>query len=357
MAGRVITLQERVRSFSRWQEAPAWAVGVFTADRVQWQHHEGFASLAPREVIDASARFRWFSVTKLLTALAAMKLIESKEVSTETSASSVLPWFQVAGGEGITVGQLLSHSSGLPNPSPVRWVHPPSRGAFDEVPSPGELTRRLVRGTKLRSEPGSQAHYTNLGYLVLGELIREVSGLPFAHFVRDELLCPLAMNETSFDPPAEVRGHERSWSLRAPVMALIFGHRTPHLISYVRDGFVGLSAFRLAGEAYGGLAGPLHDLMAFGRFFLGAGPEGVLQDESVATMMRVHAQGAGQAYGLGFHCDPKWVYHGGSAGGFRAELHLRRDRSSGFAVVANSGDAPAAELAAHLRACSGPQLS
>jgi CubicO group peptidase (beta-lactamase class C family) len=138
------------------------AVGVVPSDRVggppsaeqQWRG----SWFGP---VDRS--FPWASVTKLVTALAVLVAVEEGSVSLD----------EPAGPPGSTVRHLLAHASGLgPDPGP---------------PLAGPGTRRI---------------YSNAGYLMLGELVAEQSGMAFAEYLRDGVLDPLGMAGTVVDSGA-----------------------------------------------------------------------------------------------------------------------------------------------------------
>jgi CubicO group peptidase (beta-lactamase class C family) len=133
-------------------------------------------------------------MTRIATATAVVRLAEQGRLDLDGRISSYYPPLR-GGGRPVTVWHLLGHSSGLANPAPVRWVYPagslpPDRAAFVE--------RLLHRYRRLRSAPGTRVHYSNLGYLVLGELIARVTGTAHESYVHDELIRPLGMIHTGF---------------------------------------------------------------------------------------------------------------------------------------------------------------
>jgi CubicO group peptidase (beta-lactamase class C family) len=131
-------------------------------------------------------------------------------------------------------------------------------------------------------------------------------------------------------------------------MAVLFGRRTPGLVEYVRQGWVGLTPFEIEGRAYGGLVGSLDDLVGLGRAFLS--PGGVLSADSIRAMTRAPSPGAAATHGLGFFLDGDgWVGHTGEAGGYRAELRIHPSRGIGIAALANSGTATTGEVVHHLK--------
>ena len=321
--------------------APGWATARFDADGRVERRAVGLADLVTGEPVTAATRFRWFSVTKLVTALTVLRAVERGALALDEDVRERLDWFRP--NAVVTVRHLLSHASGLADPNALGWVHPPGR----PLRAPSTLTRQTWRRyAALRARPGSVARYTNLGYLVLGELVEATEGSFEA--AAAAVLARAGATSAGFSVEGAARGHEALGSIRTAAMAVLFGRRTPRLVAYVREGWVGLAPFEIEGRAYGGLVGSLDDLVALGRALL---VPGVVLDEPLLSAMRSRlAVGPRGAYGLGFwfHRDG-WVGHGGEAGGYRAELHLRPERGRGCAVLVNAGAAPTGALVETLK--------
>lgn len=328
------------------EDAPGWAAAIFDRDGVVRTWLYGHADLTERTPVTAQTPFRWFSVTKLVTATATLALVDRGLLRLDDPVARYIPWFQPVTPEPhteITLAQLLSHQSGLADPLSLGWVQPPDR----KRRTPSELVRQTFdRHRTLKTPPGTAARYTNLGYLLLGEVSRRVTQLSFNEHVRRSVLLPAGIATAGFEPRGAV-GHERLRSPRTAVMAALFLPRTRRLVAYVRDGWVGLTQFELEGQAYGGLVGSLDDLVRIGRLHLGEGSiDGVrVLSSELAVRMREGQHG----FGLGFWIhDGGWIGHGGEAGGYRAELRIHPERGVGVAVLANAGTANVEAVAERL---------
>lgn len=326
--------------------APGWAAAVFDRDRIRDAWYAGHANVATREPITEETRLRWFSVTKLATAIATMRLVEDGALALDEPVRRRLPWFRPWNDHRpITVADLLSHRGGLGNPFPIGWVHPPGARRRTDA----ELTKKLAdQYRRLRWPPGERGHYSNLSYLLLGELIAAVAEEPYDRHVHRRVLAPAGLADTSFDPRPAAVGHEPLLSARSAVMAALFVPRTPRLIRYVRDGWVGLTAFELEGSAYGGLVGTLGDLVRLGQLHLNDGGA-VLSAETARRMREVHATGPRTRFGLGFWFEDGWIGHGGEAGGYRSDLWLSPKKGLGVAALTNSGAGAIADVVAALK--------
>jgi CubicO group peptidase (beta-lactamase class C family) len=123
-------------------------------------------------------------MTKIATATAVMQLIDTGTVGLDSPAREHLSDLDALDAR-ITVRQLLNHSSGIANPPPLRWIH----RASEPGPEPRELVSCLLkRFGKPRFEPGDHSAYSNIGDLVLGELITQASGIPYTRYVVERVL-------------------------------------------------------------------------------------------------------------------------------------------------------------------------
>jgi CubicO group peptidase (beta-lactamase class C family) len=290
--------------------------------------------------------FRWFSVTKLVTATALFALADRGLLSIDDTVAQHVPWFRpVPSHPPVTLRHLLAHTAGLVSPLAIGWVQPPDLRRR----APEQLVRETYEKHRaLRSTPGERAVYTNLGYLLLGEVVRRVTQLSFAEHVRRSVLAPAGIATAGFEPRGAV-GHERLRSLRTAAMAAVFLPRTRRLVAYQRDGWVGLTHFEIEGQAYGGLVGSLEDLVRIGRLNLGEGSiDGVrvISREHALAMREPQGDGPLSEFGLGlFRFADGWLGHDGEAGGYRATLRFHPQRRVGVAVLANAGAANVAQVA------------
>mgnify|MGYP002780882860 CR=1 FL=1 len=314
--------------------AAAWKDGEIIV------HTAGSADLRTRQPLRADTPLAWFSVTKLFTASAVMQLAEEGKLELDAPVSCYLPELRLArAGREASVRELLAHAAGLPNPVPVAWVHlaseaPPS---LDET-----VAKHIGRAPHLKSTPGEKSAYSNLGYLLLGQIIEGVSGERFEHYVQRRLLGPLACEASGFGLGAErATAYQKRWSAMGMAARWMLDAR---FFDNAIEGYWALRPFAVDGAPYGGLGGPIADLLRLGQMLLaeGLGARGrVLKAESLSEMTRpFHAQqGRPQTIGLGWHLGTlegePYVYHIGGGGGYRAELRVYLRLGYAVAVAGN----------------------
>ena len=178
------------------QRPPGLSVAVVKPGGNVWSEGFGLADIEAPSPADADTVYLWFSMTKLVTATAVLQVADRGQLDLDSPVTSLVPGFPKRGdGRRVTIRHLLSHSGGLANPIPIGWVRPADAPAED---LDAFTTRLLQKHSRLRAEPGRRASYSNLGYLVLGEVIQAASGAPYVEYVREQILEPLAMTSTDF---------------------------------------------------------------------------------------------------------------------------------------------------------------
>jgi CubicO group peptidase (beta-lactamase class C family) len=134
------------------------------------------------------------SLTKSLTAMAILQLVEKGKLALDSPIVNYLPWFRTANktkSDKVTVRMLLSNSSGL---------HGLSAPTYDLSDRALEKLARSLSGTFITQEPGSVYEYNNLGFSLAGLLIHKVSCLSYADYLEKYIFNPLEMENTTTDP-------------------------------------------------------------------------------------------------------------------------------------------------------------
>jgi beta-N-acetylhexosaminidase len=130
------------------------------------------------------------SLTKVVaTTTMAMILVDEGRLDLDEKVQDFLPLFHGEGKEAVTVRHLLTHSSG------VDWWAP----LYEEVRGPEAYLER-IQAMDLVYEPGTDYKYSDLGIILLGEILARVAGQPLEEFVRERVFEPLGMNDTLYRP-------------------------------------------------------------------------------------------------------------------------------------------------------------
>ncbi|WP_309111724.1 serine hydrolase domain-containing protein [Saccharothrix sp.] len=169
-----------------------------------WRGSGGVARIGTSAPVHPDGRFRVGSITKLFTAAAALQLQERGTLDLDQTVQHYLPdLLPKTFVHPITVRQLLNHTHGiaghgLPHKDPA-WFFEHRYDTFDPV----ELVR-MGAAAGPRFVPGERQEYGNMGYLVAGLVIEEVTGRPYGDAVRELVLRPLRLHDT-YLPGAETR--------------------------------------------------------------------------------------------------------------------------------------------------------
>jgi CubicO group peptidase (beta-lactamase class C family) len=344
---------------------PGLAAALVTADGAVEFITSGLADVDTRRPVTVHTTFLWFSMTKIVTATAAMMLADRGALDLDAPVIEHVPEMCVLPPPAslITARHLLAHSAGLANPPPIRWVRPA------DAPPPDSrmfLTHLLHGHRRLRSRPGDTASYSNLGYLVLGELIAACAGQPFCEFVQRQLLHPLGMSRTGFEhaqTPADIAtGY---WRLPLGGRTALRLLLPPGIVGQRAGGLVAFRPFYVNGPPYGGLVGDVHDAARFLSLHLSEGTAGeqrLLSAESAVTMRTLTTNGKKFTTGLGW-----WRRHenrGGSdmvehlgGGAYRNLMRLYPDAGRAVVVFGNLTSYPVEQLtAAALAQGTGPHV-
>lgn len=306
----------------------------------------GVAAIADARPVAPDTAFLWFSITKLFTATAIMQLHERGQLDIDAPVHDLLgdEWtIDEPHRRPVTARDLLSHSSGLGNPSVWSAAAPEGR------PRPSvetQLAALLERhGQRLKYYPGRDESYSNLGYLVLGRMIELADGRDYETYVREEILDVLGMERTGFrwapllDDAAVGHGRKgQFWTTVAKSVANpeVFGPPLPRWVT--------TKYFEIEGAPYGGLIGTAGDLGKFLAAHLQHGEyqgRRILSPTSVQTMQTVQRDHRGRPfdYALGWHTQliegERYFNHMGKGGGYRPAVYIWPSRRYGVAILTN----------------------
>lgn len=196
---RIADLDRAVEEAIAKGDVPGAVLIVGRKDGIAYRRAYGQRSLKPAaEAMTEDTIFDLASLTKpIACATSVMLLAERGKIDLEAKASQYLPAFTGRGKENIAVRQLLLHTSGLIADNALS----------DYSQSPEDAIER-INNLGLAAPPGSRFIYSDVGYIVLAELVQAVDGRRLDAFAREEVFTPAGMKETSFLPPEA--SHARS---------------------------------------------------------------------------------------------------------------------------------------------------
>lgn len=299
------------RAAERWvADGLTTALVVLVARRGVVVLHEAYGRLTPDDdspPLPRDAIFPLASISKPITATAAMLLVEEGLLGLNRPVREYLPEFVGRGKDVVMVHHLLTHTSGLRDVD--LDAHAAAKGAgLPDGEHPLALQAEYLRArydAPLWKPPGTEMSYCNYNYELLGEIVTRAGGQPLPDFVRARICEPLGMVDTHFVVPEALRGRV----LRRP------------------PGAYGAQFFdsrRLQDEPYacGGAFGTALDLATFGQMFLNRGRYGdvcLLSPATVATMTRNHIPGISSLFNGQVFPEASWGLGWGILGEKKAE--------------------------------------
>jgi uncharacterized protein YbbC (DUF1343 family)/CubicO group peptidase (beta-lactamase class C family) len=258
-------LDAAIQEAVRLDQIPGAVLMVSHNGQIVHRKAYGLRSLAPRrEPMTLDTIFDAASLTKVVaTAPAIMKLFEEGKLRLNDRVTQYLPEFQ-GGKSEITVRDLLTHFSGL-------------RADLDLAPawSGYETGIRRALADKPVAEPGERFLYSDVNFILLGEIARRLSGKPLSDYAAEVVFKPLAMADTMFRPPASLRP-------RIAPTEIPPGESRP--LRGVVDDQTSRYMGGVAGHA--GLFTTAGDLARFAGMMLGLGRRGQIRLFSPATVVK-----------------------------------------------------------------------
>ncbi len=305
--------------------APGTSVGVVRGSDTLVLKGFGLANVEDSVPATASTVYRIGSITKQFTAAAILRLVEQGKVQLDAPVSTYLPKFPREDGR-VTVRQLLTHTSGLPNYTELPEFADVRRADLAD----GQLVA-LFGGRPLDFPPGTRWHYSNSGYYTLGLVLQQLGGVPYAVYLDQTILKPMGLEHT----------------LYCGVEPLI-PHRAAGY-SVTSDEVVNASylSMHLPGAA-GALCSTVGDLLRWQQALVGGR---VVRPETYREMTTPAAlrDGTHPTYGfaLGLYTlhGHTAVEHSGGINGFSADLAYYPTDSLSVVVLMNSDGGDASLLA------------
>ncbi|WP_138732553.1 serine hydrolase domain-containing protein [Modestobacter excelsi] len=342
--GRLHSARATITDLMGRHHVPGLSMAVTDPDRLLFAEGFGHADLATRRPATAHTRYLWFSMSKIATATAVLRLADEGRLDLDAPVATLVPSFAARSGPQPRVRQLLDHTAGTANPLPLRWVLPADAGDADVA----AFTRRVLDRHPRPTRPaGGRARYSNLGYLLLAQIVAAVAGEPFEDHMRRHLLQPVGMTETDYTRGDRADDHATGYvRLPRPLTPALRAALPTGLVGDRHGQHVALRPFRVAGAGYGGLIGSATDAARLVRLHLADGTiDGarILAPDTARSMRTIHAPGRPFDLGLGWFrrsadrdAQPAFVEHWGTGGGFWNAMRLYPGHKIGIVVMANT---------------------
>ena len=355
---RIPEIDELYENHVKKEHIPGAIYGIVVDGKLIHTRSFGFQNTCTTEQlavsVDTSTRFRIASMTKSFTAMAIMILVEEGRLNLSDPITKFVPSFagdrrSTRDAPIITVEHLLTMQGGLPQDDP--WG--------DRLLNASDEDLAIIVDNihlEMSTSPGTVFEYSNLGYALLGLVIKSVTGMPYQQFISEAILSPLEMNDTTFEIDD------------SPVSKLALGYRyEPGQDEYISEPMLHDGSF----GAMGGIISTLDDYVKYVVFHMAAWPpcntpeelyissspsskaryppvtrqtlrimhsplaiDSVLKDALFCSHKNAPAQVIGYGMGLRWSMDSNGlviIRHAGGLPGFGSEWRFARDH--GVAVI------------------------
>ena len=327
-------LQSTLDEWRLRADIPAVVLGVADSNGPTWVGASGTLEQAGSVPVTTEARFRIASITKVFVSIVVLQLVEEGKLQLDAPLSHHIPAYP---DQRVTIRQLLNHTSGVPDYSMSDDFNKGLLDHRDRRWTAAELLA-LVKDTKPDFTPGTDYAYSNTNYILLGEVIKNISRRSWAQEVRRRILDPLNLNST------HIAGSEQ---VPEPVIPGYFDADHDGDVENIETGGPWPALETSEGPA-GAIISTAPDLLAFGEaLFRGR----LVQEPTLRAMV---AEGPYHPrfsnYGLGLEIlrpDYRTTIwgHGGFLPGFKSALWYLPSRDAVIVVLANDARANPADLA------------
>jgi serine beta-lactamase-like protein LACTB, mitochondrial len=309
----------------RKQKIPGLSVALSVDGKVVWQGAYGKSDLENDVRVTPRTVFRIASISKTVTAVAALQLVEREKLELDETIQTHCPAFPQKPWP-ITVKQLLGHLGG------IRHYNEEENTVSSTVHYTDIITPlNIFKNDPLEHEPGTEFLYSTYGYNLVGCAVEGAGSLPFVDFLKENIFDPAGMTRTQADDsslliPNRARGYRRN-------------SRGEILNAGLAD-----TSNKIPG---GGLSSTTRDLVQYGTAVLEAK---LLRRETLKTMFQAQTKKNGEKtdYGLGWRVAERAglqeIYHSGTQDGAKAYLYMLPDKALVFAMLCNLEDAEIADL-------------
>ncbi|MBI3481214.1 MAG: beta-lactamase family protein [Nitrosomonadales bacterium] len=303
------------------------SIALVDDQRIVWAEGFGYADQECKIPATAETIYRIGSISKLFTDTAAMQLVEQGRLDIDQPLRNYLPGFAIKtccpSATEITPRQLMSHHSGLPRDH--------LKGFMTATPAPFTELAGDIHDDYAAYPPNRVFSYSNLGISLLGSVIQNQSGMPFAEYMRQSVLIPLGMSNSSFDTGLS----------SSALMAKGYLGRKAAIDPSLRD------------VPAGGLNSSVNDVSHFMSMVFADGMSGnhqILKADSIAEMLR--PQNTDVPLDFNFHVGLGWMlstigkstienaglvaHHAGGTILFHSQIYMLPEHKLGVVVLSNS---------------------
>lgn len=297
---------------------------VVNKNETIFEHTVGLSNIKQAVPLNSDHTMSAFSMTKTVTAIAVLQLLESHKLKLDDPVSD---YIEHPYNRHISIRQLLSHTAGISNPIPLKWVHlSKDHASFNEASA---LRKVLFDHPDLATPPGTEYRYSNIGYWLLGKVIEKASGQAYTDYITENIFDVLGLtsDEIGFlvvDENNQAKGYLKRWSLMN-----LFGRFfiDANLLGEYEGSWLHIENVYLNGPSFGGAIG---SATAFSKILqdLLSNQSTLLNNQSKQLLYSQQQTDSGKSVEvtLGWHIGNlngvRYYFKEGGGAGFRSEMRI-----------------------------------
>jgi len=308
-------------------QIPGLTLAIVENDQMIMAKAYGVKSIDTKEPITTRSIFHMASVSKPFAATAIMQLVENGKIKLDDPLIKYLPYFKLDDPryKEITIKQMLTHTSGIPDVRDYEWDKP----QFDD--GAAERYVRSLSDEKMIGGPGEKWRYSNMAFDILADVIAKVSGKTFEDYVKENILNPLDMKESDFlrkRIKPELRTAAHVFNIQ-PEASKVYPYNRRHApSSCLNANVIEMCNWAIANMNKGVFKE--NKILESSSYDLLFKPQATIDEQ----------QSIGLSWFLGTHRDTKTISHGGGDLGFRSYIIMLPEKSIALVTASNFEGTP-----------------
>jgi CubicO group peptidase (beta-lactamase class C family) len=331
---RILKIESLITDWIHENDVPGASIVLFDQNSTTYTGTFGARTVDENHPTTTDTLYGMGSVTKPFTALAVLQLANEGRLSPSDSVDEYVDHFAEVPGSPITIGDLLSHTSGMPALGPDRALLGQALGGAPAGVATERDRKRFLRDAgKFRATDEDRFFYSNTGYNILGRIIEAVDGRSFSAYLGEEIFGPLGMDRTTFDHATFTEDEDTATGYRME-------ERGPTPSSLPFEELLDPSA---------GIVSSVAEMARFVRAMMRGGSldgervassELVTRLQSQRVVRQTFVDGTERGYGFGWMRQPleddEIIGHGGGIGVSSAYVGHLAETNCGVAIACNT---------------------
>lgn len=350
------SIDKFIISYKLRHKIPALSIVILKNKDIIYKNGFGYIGLLQQQLATSETIYKWWSITKIITAIAIVQLHERNKLNIDDPVVKYLPFFKVkpqyiGNIPTIKIKHLLNHSSGLPDnfPQVIGWMH--FKNSIYQKQSEF-LKKSFPHFSKVNYEPGKYGSYTNVGYMLLGEIIKQVTHESYESYVIDNILKPLHMYNTHFVINKKEKNVATATHPVFSIESLFIPFFYPNILELctIKNGLFWFKDFFPISTPPSGLIGSALEMAKLAQMILSGGilnGNRILNEVSINNMIYDHNVDVKYGidkrkairYGLGWkivNSDKFYIYHAGIGIGYSTMLRIYPKKLSAIILMTNT---------------------